>query len=340
MKTVGISSYGFYLPRYRIKVSEIASVWKKNNKEIENSLGITEKTVASTTEDSVTMAYEACSMALKCTPHIKINALFFGSESPPYAVNPSSTILGEFLHVGNNYLAYDTQFACKAGTGAFISAHAMVLANQAETALVCAADKATGRPHDLLEYTAASGAVALVVGKKEPIVIVNGWTSFSSDTPDFWRREGMKYPSHGGRFTGKPSYFTHIIGSVTQLLRQQKKKIESFDYVVFHMPNGRFPLQVAQKLGCSRKQIEQSFVVPTLGNSYTASGLMGLVSVFDVAQPGETVLFASYGSGAGSDAIMFTVTKHILRKRQSFKKYLHKKEYIDYPTYLQYMQII
>jgi len=45
-----------------------------------------------------------------------IEALFVGSESHPYAVNPTSTIIGELLGIGNNYLATDLEFACKAGT--------------------------------------------------------------------------------------------------------------------------------------------------------------------------------------------------------------------------------
>ena len=43
---VGILSIGTYLPKYRIRVSEIASVWGKNPIEIERSLGVIEKTVA------------------------------------------------------------------------------------------------------------------------------------------------------------------------------------------------------------------------------------------------------------------------------------------------------
>ena len=182
MKT-GILNLGFYVPRQRIRVSDIARVWGKRSSEIERSLGVTEKAVATAAEDSLTMAYESGSMALAGV-QTPIDMLLFGTESPPYAVNPASTILGELLGIGNRYLAYDTQFACKAATGALISAIGMVESNQARGALIVASDKATGRPHDALEYTAASGSVSIVVGTKNPIYEVEAWESYSSDTPD------------------------------------------------------------------------------------------------------------------------------------------------------------
>ncbi len=338
MKT-GITSYGFYIPQYRIRVADIAHVWGKNSSEIEHSLGVVEKAVSSAAEDSLTMAYESSSIAMKGNT-VPIGALFFGTESPVYAVNPSSTILGELLDIGNNYLAYDTQFACKAATGALISALSMVESNQIQSALVVASDKATGRPHDALEYTAASGSVSLQVGEKNPILTVDAWESYSSDTPDFWRREGIKYPSHGGRFTGKPSYFKHIIGSVKSILSKTRKSPEDFSYAVFHMPNGKFPVQVAVQLGFTSEQIKKSLIVSQLGNSYTASALMGLVSTLEYVKPGENILFASYGSGAGSDAFIFTATSEIEKKRLIFSKKMNEKIYIDYPTYLKCMRII
>ena len=338
MKT-GITSYGFYIPQYRIRISEIAQVWGKNASEIERSLGLMEKAVSTAAEDSLTMAYESSSIAMK--KHTQpIGALFFGTESPVYAVNPSSTILGELLDIGNNYLAYDTQFACKAATGALISALALVESRQIQSALIVASDKAMSKPHDMLEYTAASGSVSIIVGEKKPILIVEAWESFSSDTPDFWRREGIKYPSHGGRFTGKPSYFKHIFGSVKALLTKTKNKPENFTYAVFHMPNGKFPVQVASQLGFSSGQIKRSLVVSELGNSYTASALMGLVATLEYVKPGEKILFASYGSGAGSDAFIFTATSEIEKKRLFFSRKMNEKKYINYPTYLKYMRII
>lgn len=338
MKT-GIQSYGFYIPQYRIRIADIAQAWGKNPGEIEAALGVKEKTVATAAEDSLTMAYESSSMAMDASVQ-KIGALFFGTESPAYAVNPSSTILGELLNIGNHYLAYDTQFACKAATGAIISGLALVESDQIESALIVASDKATGKPHDALEYTAASGSVSVIVGKKDPILEVEGWSSYSSDTPDFWRREGIKYPSHGGRFTGKPSYFKHIHGSVTDVLKKTKLEPTDFTYAVFHMPNGKFPVQIAAQLGFTNEQIRKSLVVSELGNSYTASALMGLVATLEHAKPGERILFASYGSGAGSDAFIFRATNEIEKKKHVFTKKVNQKIYIDYSTYLKYMRII
>jgi len=338
----GIISYGYYVPRYRIRIAEIARMWGKRASDIEDSLGVVEKTVSGVDEDSLTMAYEASSYALFGQDEARksIRSVFFGSESPPYAVNPSSTILAEFLGLGTDYLASDMQFACKAGTGALIATAGLIESGFETHGLVVASDKATGRPHDALEYTASSGAVSLLVGAKDVAVEILEKTSYSSDTPDFWRREGIRYPSHGGRFTGKPSYFRHVGGAVRDILQKTKMKPEDFTYAVFHMPNGKFPLVAAASLGFTRKQVEPSLVVPYLGNSYTASGLMGLVSVLEHAKKNDTILFASYGSGAGSDAFVLRATGLLDERRQPFAEHVAQKEYIDYATYLKFMHII
>ncbi len=339
---VGIVSYGFYLPKYRIKIEDIANTWGKNPQDIKKSLRINEKTVASNDEDSLTMAYESASMALSDMELKKddIKAIFFGSETPPYVVNPASTILGEFLGIDHNYLAYDTQFACKAATGALISGLSLVKSGFTNYSLIVAADKANSKPHDALEYTAASGSTAVLLGKEDVLLEIVDATSFSSDTPDFWRREGIRYPSHGGRFTGKPSYFHHIQHSSKSLLEKTKLKAVDFAHAIFHMPNGKFPREVAASLGFSNEQIEESLIVDYLGNSYTATVLLGLISVLEKAKSGDLIFLASYGSGAGSDAFVFKVTKNLEKRRREFRKTVENKKYINYPTYLKYMNTI
>ena len=337
----GIVSYGFYIPRFRVKVSEIASIWKKKPEDIEAALNIKEKAVGGPDEDALTMAYESASMAVSSGINpAKIGAVFVGSESHPYAVNPTSTILAEFLGIPNTYLAFDTQFACKAATGAMIAGVSLVKSGYTDYALITAADKATGRPHDPLEYTAASGSASFILGNKNVILEVVDCASYSSDTPDFWRRDGMRYPSHGGRFTGTPAYFHHVRSASELLLKRNKMSAQDFDYGVFHMPNGKFPLQAAASLGFTKEQVLPSLSVTRLGNSYTASALTGLVQILDTAKAGDRIFFASYGSGAGSDVFIFQVTKHLESVRKNFKSVYADPIYIDYSTYLKFMGVI
>lgn len=338
---VGIVSYGFYIPKYRIKIDDIAAQWGKCTDKVEKSLRIHEKAVASSDEDVLTMAYEASSMALRgFSQSKKIGGVFLGSETFPYAVKPTSTALAEWLDLSHDYVSYDTQFACKAGTGALLSASGMVKSGDIEYALVCASDKSNARPQDPLEYSAGSGANAWLLGRDRVLAELNAWHSYTSETPDFWRRSKVEYPSHAGRFTGNPAYFKHIMEASHALMKKTKVKPADFTYAVFHMPNGSFPIKVAKLLGFTDDQVMPSYIVPQLGNSYSASALMGLVSVFDVARPGDTIFFASYGSGAGSDAMMFTVTPEIEKKRRAFRTYIKEKEYIDYGRYMKFMNMI
>ena len=58
METVGIISYGAYVPRLRITAHEIASVWGKDGATISKGLGIIEKSVPSIDQDTATISVE------------------------------------------------------------------------------------------------------------------------------------------------------------------------------------------------------------------------------------------------------------------------------------------
>ena len=270
---VGIVSYGTYIPRYRIRISDIARAWKKDEAEVSRSLGLTDKSVPGFDEDAATIAIEAALRALQSAQSkpTDIDVLFVGSESHPYAVNPTSTIVGELINVGHAYLAVDMEFACKAGTAAMQTIAGLVAAGHARLGLAIGTDTAQGRPHDFLEYTAAAGGAAFILGKDNLVAKLLADTSFSSDTPDFWRRDGMRYPSHAGRFTGEPAYYNHVIGAARQLFEMTQTTPDDYDYCIFHMPNGKFPREVAKRLGFGSAQLASSLIVDHIGNPYSAS---------------------------------------------------------------------
>ncbi len=343
----GIVGYGVYIPRYRIKLSDIAEVWKKDEEEIKNGLRVFEKSVPAIDEDAITIGIEAGKRAFKMagTNPSKIGCVYFGSESHPYAVNPSSSIAAEYLQIGPDYMAADLEFACKAATAGMQIANSLIESGQAEYGLAIGSDTAQGKPHDALEYTAASAGAAFILGSKKDEIIADilDTSSFTSDTPDFWRRDGMRYPSHFGRFTGEPAYFMHVINEAKKLLTKSKLKVEDFDYCVFHMPNGKFPRVAAKKLGFTKEQLEPSLIVDRIGNPYSASSLTGLAAVLDIAKPGQKIFFVSYGSGAGSDGFIFKATKNISAKQSKVLKVeeqIADKKYVSYAQYLKQMHTL
>jgi len=338
----GIVGYGAYIPRNRIKVEEIAKVWGADAPSYKRGLMLEEKSVPSPDQDTITMSVEASKNALKRAKidPAEIGAVYIGSESHPYAVKPSGTVLAEVLGATPEAHTADFEFACKAGTEGMYVALSLVKADEVKYGLAVGADTSQGAPGDALEYSAAAGAAAFIFGKENLVAKSIETYAYMTDTPDFWRREYQYYPQHGGRFTGDPAYFKHVIGAARGIMEKSGMKPVDFQYVIFHQPNGKFPLRVGKMLGFQKEQIEPGWLVNLLGNTYSASSPLGLTSTLDISKPGDMLLIVSYGSGAGSDAFIFEVTERIDEVRELAPKtrdILEKnKNYLEYGEYAKF----
>lgn len=337
-RPVGIVGYGAYIPRYRLPAREVARLWTGGK----GGLPIREKAVAGPDEDVVTMALEAVRNALRRAEVdvAEIRAVWIGSESHPYAVKPTGTIVAEAIGAAPHVQAADLEFACKAGTEAIVMAMGLVGSGMGRYAIAGGLDIAQGRPGDALEYTAAAGGAAFVIGPaEESLAVIQAAYSFATDTPDFWRREYQRYPEHGQRFTGEPAYFHHITSAARALMEAMGTTAGDYTWAVFHQPNTKFPQKVAEMLGFTPEQIEPGLLSPEIGNTYAGAALIGLTAVLDVAKPGDRILVTSFGSGAGSDALDITVTERLLERRTrapATKTYLARRTEIDYATYARY----
>ena len=166
IRPVGIIGYGAYVPRYRLPATEISRIWH-GGLSLEPVL---EKSVPGIDEDVITMSVEASRNALARAGIMpdEIRAVWVGSESHPYAVKPTSTIVAEALRITPYTQAADFEFACKGGSEAIVAAMAMVGSGMGEYGLAVGMDTAQGKPGDALEYTAAAGGAAfLAPGKPE-----------------------------------------------------------------------------------------------------------------------------------------------------------------------------
>jgi hydroxymethylglutaryl-CoA synthase len=204
--------------------------------------------------------------------------------------------------------------------------------------MVIGADNSQAAPGDALDYTVGAGATAYIFGRRDVIATLDHYVAYTSDTPDFYRREGQKYPRHGGRFTGQPAYFKHVLTATRRLLEKADMKPKDITYAIAHSPNGVFPQRALSQVGFTMEQLEPGLVARKIGNLYSGSCPTSLAGVLDVAMPGDKVLMSAYGSGAGSDCYIFTVTDKILEKRERTIPLMDQvesphREYVDYTFY-------
>jgi hydroxymethylglutaryl-CoA synthase len=331
----GIVGYGVYTSRFRIKEGGL------------------ERAVPFLDEDAVTAAVEAGKLALiqAGVDSRLVGKIYVGSESNPYAVKPIASKVAQVLKLGEEdedvqgVDAVDTEFACKAATSMFKDAASLVNYPRSDVkyAMVIGADNSQAAPRGCpggeLDLFVGYGGSAFLFGKYDVIAEIEGWYSCTSDTPDFWRRDGQEFPMHGGRFTGDPAYFKHVRKAASRLMERLKLKPGDINYFVAHQPNPQFPVRVAKELGFKPEQYEVSLQVNKLGNTYSGCSPVGLAAVLDVAKPEERVLIASYGSGAGSDAYLLRTTDQLAAKRQRQRINVKSQtenqfvEYVDYSTY-------
>jgi len=331
----GIVGYGVYTSRFRIREENI------------------ERSVPFIDEDAITAAVEAGKMALihSGIDSSLVGKIYVGSESNPYAVKPIASKVAQVLKLGEKdediqgVDAVDTEFACKAATSMFKDAASLVSYPKAniQYAMAIGTDNSQAAPRDCpggeLDLFVGYGGCAYIFGKHDVIAEIEGWYSCTSDTPDFWRRDGEPYPMHGGRFTGDPAYFKHIRKAARKLMERLNLQISDINYFVAHQPNVQFPVKIAKEFGFKEEQYLPSLQVAKFGNTYSGSSPVGLAAVLDIAKPDERILIVSYGSGAGSDAYSLLTTSQILDKRRYQKltvKYQAENpflEYVDYTTY-------
>jgi hydroxymethylglutaryl-CoA synthase len=335
LRAVGIVGYGAYVPRFRLPGSEISRVWTEGN----SKSPVREKAVPGLDEDTATMSVEAARNALAragIDPQ-RLAAVWVGSESHPYAVKPTGTIVAEAIGATPATLAADWQFACKAGTEAVQAGIGIVGSGMADYALGIGMDTAQGRPGDALEYTAGAGGAAFILGPaEEALAVIQRTLSYVSDTTDFWRRPTTHYPSHAERFSGDPGYFGHVVPAAQEMMAAMGTTAADYDYVIFHQPNPKFPTRAYEDLGFKPAQWKAGLLVAEIGNTYAGSALIGLTAVLDETRPGQRILMVSYGSGAGSDAFDLLVTDRIVEAQQrapSTRDYIRRRKVIDYAQY-------
>ena len=331
---IGITSYGAYIPRYRLNRKTIFSAMGWFNSA---TAGVArgEKAVANYDEDGITMAVAAARDCLTNCDRDCIDGLYLGSTSAPYLERQNAAVCAAALALRPNIRAADFGASLKSGTSALISACDAVRAENIKNFLVCAADSRQGKPGSNMEHTFGDGAAAFVVGKEDVIAELKGSYSVTRDFVDYRRIDEDKFiRGWEERWIRDEGYGKIVPEAVVGFLEKYNLKIGDFAKVVIGCPSAPALKGLSKKLGVEADRIQDN-LMGSVGDTGSALAPMMFVAALEESKPGDRILVVGYGNGC--DVLSFEVTGQIekARDRVGIKGYLSQKAEMD--NYLKYM---
>jgi hydroxymethylglutaryl-CoA synthase len=298
---VGIRAVGAYAPRLRIESDELADALGSVSLP-----GIDTTAVPDADEDALTMAIAAGRRAIGALDRetVEPEALAFATTTPPLDEEELTARLGSALGVDSD--VYRQQFlgSTRAGTRALWA----LADGDRFPALVIASDCPEAAPDDEREHVAGAGATAVlleppaacparIVARAEHASPYPG-TRFRERGSD--RVEGLSITSYD-----RTAFTETISGAVDELrARLDGDSVAALapEAVAIQAPDGALPYRAGSALEIDAEQIKRCAHVQDLGDTGAASVLLSLASA--LADGADTVLCASFGSGAGSDALL------------------------------------
>jgi hydroxymethylglutaryl-CoA synthase len=331
---IGITSYGAYVPFFRLSRDLMAKAWGRG------SIG-GERSVANNDEDSATMAVEAAFDCLRGKDRKDLGGLYFASTTAPYREKEISSLVAATVDLPGEIRTADFGNGLRAGAAALRSAFDAVGNGSTQSLLVAAADCRLGYPQSDHEQSFGDGAAALLVGNSGVIATLEGHTAVSNEMMDVWRNAGDEFVrTWEGRWVLGEGYSALTEQAVKGLLKKKGIDAKGVNLAAIPAPDGRTHRRMVQALGLDKSQV----VDPLLGNvgdCGSAQPLMLLVAALETAKPGDTILMAAYGNGA--EAFLFKVTEEIkrLKDRRGIKGWLNSKlPLATYEKYLSYRGIL
>ena len=327
---IGITSYGAYVPYWRLK------------REVMLSGGKGEKSVGNFDEDSLTMAVSAVINSVKGLDRSGVDGLFFASTTFPYKEKQGSSLVSAAADFRKDILTADFANALKGGTTAVNMAADIVKAGSAKSVVVVGSDCRLGAPGSPFERAFGDGAGALVIGDSDVAVEIEARASLYDEMIDVWRADNDRFVRAGeDRFIQPYGYEQAVLKAAGGLMKSQGMAPKDFAKAVIYAPDQRRLMGVAAKLGFDPKTQVQDPLISVMGNTGTAYPLMLLIAALEDSKPGDKILWASYGDGC--DAFILKVTDKIegLRGNRGMKSLLESKMDLGkYEVYLQFKGLL
>jgi hydroxymethylglutaryl-CoA synthase len=278
-----VLSVGVGTPGLRLDAGDVAAAWGERGKG--------RVAACADDEDTLTLAWTAAEAALRHAqqPADAVDALFWGTGTPPYADGPShatlATALGLSSHAGGALLSGSPH----SGVEALLAAWDAVVAGSARTAVVVASDAALPGPGTAYERRAGAGAVAVVVvaGDAGPAVLT-GRATRSEPVLDHYR--GATEPATRDVYDARLFREQTFLPATTEITTSLAAGA-ALDAWSLPDPDGRLGAALGRRLGTTPAS---AAVFAALGDTGAAAALLGAVPA--LATPGR-IGVVGYGGG-------------------------------------------
>ncbi|MBF6441800.1 hydroxymethylglutaryl-CoA synthase [Nocardia farcinica] len=276
-------------------------------------LGIGQETmsVAAADEDVVTLAAAAAAPVLERHGAEDIRTVLLATESGVDQSKSAGLYLHPLIGLPNSARVVELKQACYGGTAGLQFAAGLIARDPAQRVLVIAADVAKYDLDSPGEPTQGAAAVAMLVTADPGIVAFETPSGlYSADIMDFWRPNYRSAALVDGK-TSVNAYQKAAQEAWSDYRRRGGRDLGEFAAFCYHQPFTRMAYKAHRHLLESQGHradpdaIESAVAHTThynrtVGNSYTASLYLGLMSLLDHADDlsGRPLAFVSYGSGS------------------------------------------
>lgn len=349
MNEIGICSYGINIPKKRLSIDETISVWKNSNLNfIKQDLNVYQRVVLDSDEDVITLSVSASQKALRNINMgaDKLESIYLGTTTSPDLFRANSTIVMDMLTSNKRYFNADIQASERSGTAALLIGYSSIKSNLSKNSLIIGCDVLNRHiaPGDLRESYIGAGASAFILGTTNIIAKFEGISSYNSNFPEQIRPEDdrfLRVPLQLNHEVEEYGFISHCSKNINNLLKELNLKKEDFDYIVLQQFNGKNSFNLASNLGFPKIKVQPSIFANSTGDIGSASPLVGLAKVLEIAKPNQRILLCSYGHSSGSDAISLITTDEILsyqkRKIYSVESAINKDLIqVTYPEAMKY----
>lgn len=312
---LGIDDLSFATADQYLDLADLAPVHGVEPAKYSVGLGQERMSVASPDEDVVTLAAAAAQPIvadLDDEGRAAIRTVLLATESGIDQSKSAGVYVHHLLGLNPACRVVELKQACYSGTSAVQMALALVARNPEQKVLVICSDVARYDIGSSGEPTQGAGAVAMLITADPRLVTIEPVSGLNTtDVMDFWRPNYRTTAVVDGRLSLR-AYTDSLSGAWADLQAQGGPAFADIDTFCYHQPFTKMAVKAHQHLtklvGAPRDpavldaQIGDSLRYnKQIGNSYTASMYVGLISLLDHADEdlsGNRIGFFSYGSGA------------------------------------------